>query len=231
MTDLDSVLHFARVVFDDESWLHHCWEFNVGVPFVLTLELVQQCLVCGLRKTEWRELKGRSCKPNRKTFPLLSCPRKGKQRYSELPLLCLLQQSLLVRESQPSILKLHGNLQHGDVFHNFTQFKLFYPSTISLGEHHCWSLVNETRSGGETCKVNGGRRPCAPGHVDLRWPQQKPPGLSLPFTWRKLAQASNGRTVLLQISTPRQPQKPHVPPRTSPETDGCNQGCKSELSP
>lgn len=59
MTDLHSVLHFARVVFDDESRLHDRWEFDVGVPFVLTLELVQQRLVCGLRKTEWAELQTR----------------------------------------------------------------------------------------------------------------------------------------------------------------------------
>lgn len=55
MTDLHSILHFARVVFDDESRLHDRWKFNVGVPFMLTLKLVQQCLVCGLRKTEWKE--------------------------------------------------------------------------------------------------------------------------------------------------------------------------------
>lgn len=57
MTDLHSILDFACVVFDDESWLHHCWKFNVGVPFVLTLELVQQGLVGGLRKTGWKEWK------------------------------------------------------------------------------------------------------------------------------------------------------------------------------
>lgn len=57
VTDLHSVLHFARVVFDDESRLHDCRKFNVGVAFVLTLKLVQQCLVCGLRETEWKEWK------------------------------------------------------------------------------------------------------------------------------------------------------------------------------
>lgn len=50
MTDLHSILDFACIVFDDESWLHHRWKFNVGVAFVLTLKLVQQSLVGSLRK-------------------------------------------------------------------------------------------------------------------------------------------------------------------------------------
>lgn len=197
MTDLDSILHFARVVFDDESRLHHRWEFNVGVPFMLTLEFVQQRLVCGLRKTEWRKLKGRSCKPNRKTFLLLSWPQKGKQRHSELPLLCLLQQNLLVREGQTSIFKLHGNLQQGDVFHSFTQFKLFYPS-ISLGEHHCWSFVNETGSRGRNLQGKWWEKTLCPWPRGFEVTSAKSPGLSLPFTWRKLAWTSDGRTAQLQ---------------------------------
>lgn len=146
MTNLDSVLHFARVVFDDESWLHHCWEFNVGVPFVLTLEFVQQCLVCGLRKTGWRESKGRSCKPNEKTFPLLSWPQKGKERHSEFPLLCVLQQTLLLREIQPYILKL---CSRGCI-------SQLYPICFIPVQHHhhCWSPVNNIRNVGETCKAN-----------------------------------------------------------------------------
>lgn len=48
---LDSVLDFAGVVSDDEGGLHDSGELDVAVSFMLTLELVQQRLIGGLRET------------------------------------------------------------------------------------------------------------------------------------------------------------------------------------
>lgn len=48
---LDSVLDFAGVVSDDEGGLHDGGELDVAVSFMLTLELVQQGLIGGLRET------------------------------------------------------------------------------------------------------------------------------------------------------------------------------------
>lgn len=47
---LDPVLDFAGVVPDDEGGLHDGGELDVAVPFVLTLELVQQGLIGSLRE-------------------------------------------------------------------------------------------------------------------------------------------------------------------------------------
>lgn len=49
-TDLDAVFDFASIVPDDESGLHDGRELYVAVPFVLPLELIQQCLIGGLRE-------------------------------------------------------------------------------------------------------------------------------------------------------------------------------------
>lgn len=40
-----------------------------------------------------------------------------------------------------------------------------------------------------------------------------------------------GELFCSKVCTPKQSQTPHVHPRTSPETDECNQVCRSELSP
>lgn len=48
---LDSVLDFAGVVSDDEGGLHDGRELDVAVSVMLSLELVQQGLVGGLRET------------------------------------------------------------------------------------------------------------------------------------------------------------------------------------
>lgn len=51
MSHLDSVLDFSSIVPDDEGWLHDSRELDVAVSFMLTLELVQQGLIGGLRET------------------------------------------------------------------------------------------------------------------------------------------------------------------------------------
>lgn len=51
VSHLDSILDFPSIVSDDEGRLHDSRELNVAVSFMLTLELVQQGLIGGLRET------------------------------------------------------------------------------------------------------------------------------------------------------------------------------------
>lgn len=51
VSHLDSVLDLPGVVSDDEGRLHDSGELDVTVSFMLTLELVQQGLIGGLRET------------------------------------------------------------------------------------------------------------------------------------------------------------------------------------
>jgi len=55
-----------------------------------------------------------------------------------------------------------------------------------------------------------------------------PPGLSLPFTWGKLARASNGSSLTLRSFHPK--ADPEAT-RSSGNFYRDNQGCKSELHP
>lgn len=54
-TDLDTVLDLAGIVSDNEGGLHNSRELDVAVPLMLSLELIQQSLVGGLRETEIRQ--------------------------------------------------------------------------------------------------------------------------------------------------------------------------------
>lgn len=52
---LHTVLDLSSVVSDNEGRLHDGRKLDVAVSLVLSLELVQQCLVCGLREAAMQE--------------------------------------------------------------------------------------------------------------------------------------------------------------------------------
>lgn len=49
-TDLDPVFDLSSIVVNNEGRLHHRGELDVAVSLMLPLELIQQCLVGGLRE-------------------------------------------------------------------------------------------------------------------------------------------------------------------------------------